>query len=594
MLATSHLEETFTEQQHPVITGVFEFHITVKVPTTTASKTPTLPDNQAKTTNDFLFNPTNPSTPPTNFLTTLTEFCQAHNLKLTIIHLSSGVFPDQVMIGRYLVGTSNTLPNIITETYITPLKNAGFIPTRLKLESLMSNAGVPADPASKARWFPSSSYFEFHWKVEVMEGMLSGLRKVVGRVGEGRLHLSRNVYGKGGGGVHVFLTAREYVGGRREARVFWEGVSEGLRREGVKVVKAEREFVVVDTNLELDAGWDAEGVLNEIVGTVISNTAKTVKTSSSTMPPTNSPQTWSNYAETYALWTPISSRPFAQAALDIINLPAMCDRLNGTRRLDVLDVAAGTGAFGLEVVERCGMGRVRVVAGDFSEGMVGVMRREALQRFGSVGLEECFVATVMDGESLELADESVDVAACIFGVFLMDDGLKCISEMHRVLRPGGLCVLTTWQDTFLHSLALQALAKMDPTRCSSDQNASPPRSRNPWDDGGWVAERMLTRVGFATAQATLSTRVMEVREEEIDGFAEFLAGGPGVQMMLERMGWDGGGGGGGLGLGFGIDAMRREFASAVVQVLREQGDGMRGAVSLTSTSNTLIGIKSNQ
>ncbi|KAI8838120.1 S-adenosyl-L-methionine-dependent methyltransferase [Chytridium lagenaria] len=271
-----------------------------------------------------------------------------------------------------------------------------------------------------------------------------------------------------------------------------------------------------------------------------------------------SPNTsWSLHAQTYANWDTRTTLPFAHTALDILSLP----QFQPTRCIHVLDVAAGTGGFGIEVVRRLGVGRVRVMATDVAEGMVDVLVRRAGEMLG--GESEAMSVAVMDGEALEIPDESVDVTACLFGVFLMNDGIECINEMHRVLRPGGLCVLTTWQDTYLQPLLLSALDRIDMTAADHFRSTTPPR-RLPWDDGSWIADRMLTQVGFATAKATRVTHVMEVGVDERRGFAEYLGAAPGVgEVVVKR------------------------FVEEVVEVMGERfGDGV---CEFSATANVVVG-----
>jgi len=53
-------------------------------------------------------------------------------------------------------------------------------------------------------------------------------------------------------------------------------------------------------------------------------------------------------------------------------------------------------------------------------------------------------AHVMDGQNLDLPDDSFDAAASVFGLIFFPDRVRGLSEMQRVLRPGGKAVLATW------------------------------------------------------------------------------------------------------------------------------------------------------
>lgn len=108
----------------------------------------------------------------------------------------------------------------------------------------------------------------------------------------------------------------------------------------------------------------------------------------------------------------------------------------------VLDIAAGAGALAL-VAARHG---ARVMATDFSPGMV-----EAVLSHGFPNLE----AQVMDGQALHLPDASFDAAFSLFGIMLFPDWRKGLSEMARVVRPGGLGCVATWKA--LHGAAANLL-----------------------------------------------------------------------------------------------------------------------------------------
>ncbi|HZJ44831.1 MAG TPA: class I SAM-dependent methyltransferase [Pyrinomonadaceae bacterium] len=105
----------------------------------------------------------------------------------------------------------------------------------------------------------------------------------------------------------------------------------------------------------------------------------------------------------------------------------------GFRRADLrpgmrfLDVAAGCGALSIPAA-RLG---AQVLATDLSPVMLEQLRARA-QREG-LKLE----TQVMDGQALELENDTFDVAASQFGVMLFPDMPRGISELARVTRPGG-------------------------------------------------------------------------------------------------------------------------------------------------------------
>ena len=105
-------------------------------------------------------------------------------------------------------------------------------------------------------------------------------------------------------------------------------------------------------------------------------------------------------------------------------------------RMRFLDVAAGSGALSIPAA-RLG---ARVVAIDQSAVMLDLLRARAQRE----GLE--IETRVMDGHSLQLGDETFDMAGSQFGVMLFPDMPKAIREMVRVVVSGGRVLLHAYGD----------------------------------------------------------------------------------------------------------------------------------------------------
>jgi SAM-dependent methyltransferase len=106
----------------------------------------------------------------------------------------------------------------------------------------------------------------------------------------------------------------------------------------------------------------------------------------------------------------------------------------------VLELACGPGSVGLRAASLVGDGG-RVICSDFAEPMVEVARERA-QRMGVTNAD----FMVLDAESLDLPDTSVDVVVCRFGYMLMEDPLQALRETFRVLRPGGRVAFAVWKE----------------------------------------------------------------------------------------------------------------------------------------------------
>ncbi len=104
----------------------------------------------------------------------------------------------------------------------------------------------------------------------------------------------------------------------------------------------------------------------------------------------------------------------------------------------VLEVAAGTGDLGLAAASRVGADG-RVISTDFAPEMVAIARRIG-ESDGAANVEY----RTMDAESMDLGDNSVDVALCRWGYMLMADAGAAFRETRRVLRDGGRLAFAVW------------------------------------------------------------------------------------------------------------------------------------------------------
>jgi ubiquinone/menaquinone biosynthesis C-methylase UbiE len=104
----------------------------------------------------------------------------------------------------------------------------------------------------------------------------------------------------------------------------------------------------------------------------------------------------------------------------------VCSRASG----DTLEVAIGTGLnlpFYGEQVQLTGI--------DFSAAMLGLAGDRARQLGRTLSLQEA------DALALPFSDQSFDTVVCTFSLCAIPDDRRAVSEMSRVLRPGGLLLL---------------------------------------------------------------------------------------------------------------------------------------------------------
>lgn len=99
----------------------------------------------------------------------------------------------------------------------------------------------------------------------------------------------------------------------------------------------------------------------------------------------------------------------------------------------ILDIATGTGDFAIEALK---LNPDEVVGVDISEGMLDVGRKKLKDRgISNVRLE------FGDSEELKYEDASFDAVIVAFGVRNFENLEKGLSEIRRVLKPGGVAMI---------------------------------------------------------------------------------------------------------------------------------------------------------
>ena len=100
----------------------------------------------------------------------------------------------------------------------------------------------------------------------------------------------------------------------------------------------------------------------------------------------------------------------------------------------ILDIATGTGDFAIESLK---LNPDHVIGVDISEGMLNVGREKLKKR----KLDDRITLTSGDSENLPFEDNKFDAIIVAFGVRNFENLEKGLSEMFRVLRPGGKVVV---------------------------------------------------------------------------------------------------------------------------------------------------------
>ncbi len=96
----------------------------------------------------------------------------------------------------------------------------------------------------------------------------------------------------------------------------------------------------------------------------------------------------------------------------------------------ILDIATGTGDFAIELAR---LNPEKIIGVDIAEKMLEIGRQKVAQKklSGTIDLIEG------DSENLQFSDNSYDLVTSAFGVRNFENLAKGLSEIHRVLKPGG-------------------------------------------------------------------------------------------------------------------------------------------------------------
>ena len=118
------------------------------------------------------------------------------------------------------------------------------------------------------------------------------------------------------------------------------------------------------------------------------------------------------------------------------------DGFVGNRAVRLLDVGAGIGTLAMAALRR--WPSAEVVASDAAAGMLEFARGRAEQEEALPDGRLSFV--VGSAEELTLPNASFDLALSSFVLQLVLDRLTALTEIRRVLRPGGMLAYVTWLD----------------------------------------------------------------------------------------------------------------------------------------------------
>lgn len=100
----------------------------------------------------------------------------------------------------------------------------------------------------------------------------------------------------------------------------------------------------------------------------------------------------------------------------------------------ILDIATGTGDFAIEALS---LKPEKIIGVDISEGMLAVGR----EKIAKLGKSDIITLQTGDSESLKFSDNYFDAVIVSFGVRNYQNLLAGLTEMNRVMKPQGTCVV---------------------------------------------------------------------------------------------------------------------------------------------------------
>jgi demethylmenaquinone methyltransferase/2-methoxy-6-polyprenyl-1,4-benzoquinol methylase len=125
---------------------------------------------------------------------------------------------------------------------------------------------------------------------------------------------------------------------------------------------------------------------------------------------------------------------FLSLGIDIRWRKKAIKMLRDLKPKQILDIATGTGDFAIESLK---LNPEKVIGVDISEGMLNVGRKKMKKK----GYSDIIDMQSGDSENLHFEDNTFDAVIVAFGVRNFENLEKGLSEMNRVLRPGGRAVI---------------------------------------------------------------------------------------------------------------------------------------------------------
>ena len=187
---------------------------------------------------------------------------------------------------------------------------------------------------------------------------------------------------------------------------------------------------------------------------------------------------------------------FLSLGIDILWRKKAIKKLKKDQPKLILDIATGTGDFALEALA---LNPDKIIGVDISEGMLEVGREKMKKK----GVSDRIEMQLGDSEKLLFEDDKFDAVIVAFGVRNFENLKKGLSDMLRVLKPGGKTVIvefskpTKFPMKQLYNFYFKYILPKIGRLVSKDSAAYTylPESVENFPDGERF-EQILTEVGF--------------------------------------------------------------------------------------------------
>ncbi|KAF2502527.1 S-adenosyl-L-methionine-dependent methyltransferase [Lophium mytilinum] len=209
-------------------------------------------------------------------------------------------------------------------------------------------------------------------------------------------------------------------------------------------------------------------------------------------------------AQMYALGE-AASGPFARSALEQSGI-----QNHTSSPLAVFDLACGTGVVAAQLYDLLrdqdeAKKTMKVTCGDTSEGMISYLQNRVKEQ-GWTGTE----AKIMDGMDTKLPSGTYTHAFSTFGIGHMPDPLVALSELHRVLVPGGTIGLAFWHTIdWYREFVRDALETLPgPPRNPTEAEFMATIMKGSWWKPQWTKETLVT-AGFEDVESVIEKRTFK-------------------------------------------------------------------------------------